>query len=154
MDKLPQNPENQEFLLEQLLSGAAERAAAQQMNELAQKGTVTKAEFGTALSEFENRLIGRIEGMVAQKAAEPAQADPAPEPDPDPVQKAAGRRSTVPSDPRSDNPVRYLIQKARSKEELDPTDKETIWGLTMKGLTQGMSTAEIEGGDFADEYAN
>lgn len=151
---LPQNPPTQDDLLETLLAGAAERAAQKQMEEIAHKGTVTKAEFSTALGEFENRLLGRIDEVFAQKATPAESVEPETE-QPEQVQKAgSGRRSTVQgtSDPRSDNPVRYLIQKGQKGEAFDDLDKSLMWELTRKGLSQGMSTIEIDGKDFADEY--
>lgn len=153
MENLPQNPETQEDLLEKLLAGAAEREAQKAMAELEKKGTVTKAEFSTALSEFEQRLLDKI-GEITQKAAAPVEAPQTTEEET--VQKAGGRRSTITgaTDPRSDNPVRYILQKSRSGQEYDQTDKELIWGLTMKGLTQGMSMTPIDGDDFADEYTD
>jgi hypothetical protein len=102
-------------------------------------------------------LIEKIDSSFTEKLQKAsAQADPEAADPTEPVQKAsAGRRSTIQSstsDPREDNPLRYLLQKSRKGEELDVTDKAIAWGLTLKALTQGMSTAPIEGEDFADEY--
>jgi hypothetical protein len=155
-ENLPQNPETQSDLLEQLLAGAAERETKKAMDELAQKGTVTKAEFSTALGEFEKNLVEKITSSIAdklQKGAPQATPEAAEEDEPEVVAKA-GRKGTLsgaPSgDPRSDNPLKYIVAKARSGEELDQTDKELVWGLTMRGLTAGMSHQDIDGADFCD----
>ena len=157
-EQLPQNPEQQYDLLEKLLAGAAEREARKVTEEKLQKGTVTKSEFGSALVEFEARLGEKIEsalaGIMTQKAS-PAPTEEEEESEGEPVKKA-GRKGTIssaPSDSRSDNPVKYLLQKSRSKtEDFDDLDKALVWELTRKGFLQGMSTQEIDGPDFGDEY--
>lgn len=156
-ENLPQNPPQQDDLLETLLAGAAERAAKKEMDELAKKGTVTKSEFGTALSEFETRLLAAFDAKLGDRVqkggkSEQDEEEDEGEPEAKPVQKA-GRRATLsaPTDARSDNPVRYLVQKGRKNEEFDDQDKALIWALTFKGFTQGMSMQEIDGPDFGDD---
>lgn len=165
MSELPQNPELQADYLEQLMAGAAQRAAqeetAKKAKELEEKGIVTKAELSTVLREFGTQLTETITSSVAAKLDEVKKAAPAPAEATDeeeaaaaPVAKAS-RKGTVSgaSDPREDNPVRYLIQKSRKGESLDDLDRALVWGLTFKGLAQGMSNEPIEGMDFADEYS-
>jgi hypothetical protein len=160
-----QNPPQDDDMLEKLLAGAAQREADKKMKELEEKGVVTKAELSTVLKEFGIQLTETITSAVAdqiKKATPPEAAQPT---DPDQqdqgqqVQKAGQqvgqRKGTIQgaSDPRSDNPIRYLIQKGRAGQEFDDLDRALIWGLTEKGFTQGMSYEDIDGPDFGDDSA-
>lgn len=153
-----QNPELQQDLLEQLLAGAAERETKKAMDELAQKGTVTKAEFSTALNEFGRQLTDTITTQVkeiVQKAAPAAEEETEDKTEEtDPIKKGGSpshRKGTVNTSPREENPLRYIVQKARSKEELDPTDKALVWGLTLNALAKGMTYYNEEIEDFGDD---
>jgi len=150
---LPQNPETQQDLLEQLLAGAAQREARKVAEEQLQKGSVTKAEFSSALGEFKQTMLAELAGLLQQKATSPEQTQDTDqeEEEPEPIQKA-GRKGTIPpaQDPRDANPLQYLLQKARSGGDYDETDKQIIWALTVRGLTAGMSTADVDGEDFGD----
>ena len=152
-ENMPQNPQTQDDLLETLLAGAAERAAAKATEEKLAKGTVTKSEFGSALSEFEQRLLAKFDAVLGDKLQKAAPAEESEGESEQPVQKA-GRKGTLTSttDPRSENPVRYLVQKGKKGEAFDDQDKALVWALTLKGFTQGMDTRDIDGPDFGDEY--
>lgn len=155
------NPEPQQAdLLEQLLAGAAKKAAQEETQKLEQKGVVTRGDFSTALGAFKSELLDEVKTVVAE-AVQKAQPPADPEADPEePVKKGAGRKSTVPggssgdsTDPREANPVAHIIRKSRQMDErtgqpgyakFDTTDKAIAWALTMKGLTQGMSQEPVE----------
>src|SRR5437879_3127597 len=66
-ENMPQNPQTQDDLLENLLKGAAEHAAKTEMEQLAKKGTVTKEEFGAALSQFERNLLEKFDAVLGDK---------------------------------------------------------------------------------------
>ena len=156
------NPEPQQAdLLEQLLAGAAKKAAQEETQKLEQKGVVTRGDFSTALGAFKSELLDEVKTVVADavQKAQPAAADPEAESE-EPVKKGAGRKSTVAggstgdsTDPREANPVAHIIRKSRQVDErtgqpgyakFDTTDKAIAWALTMKGLTQGMSQEPVE----------
>lgn len=160
-DTLPQNPEPQQNLLEELLAGAAQKAAKEEADKLAAKGVVTRDDFNTALGAFKEGLLTEVKNVVAD-AVQKAQPAPVPEEDDEPVRKGAGRKGTIPAasdstDPREANPVGYIVRKSRTVEQnphgfevpgykkFDPTDKAIAWAVTLKGLTQGMSMEPVEG---------
>jgi hypothetical protein len=159
-----QNPPQDDDLLEKLLAGAAKRETDKKMAELESKGVVTKAELSTVLKEFGTQLTETITSAVVDQIKKAAPPEAAPPTDPDQpegqrqgqqaVQKGQ-RKGTIQSssDPRSDNPIRYLIQKGRAGQEFDDLDRALIWGLTEKGFTQGMSHEDIDGPDFGDDSA-
>jgi hypothetical protein len=133
------------------------------MKELQEKGVVTKSELSTVLKEFGVQLTETITTAVVDqiKKADPPdaaqKADPDPNPDPETQQavQKGQRKGTVGggSDPRSDNPIRYLIQKSREGKEFDDLDRALLWGLTEKGFTQGMSFEDVDEPDFGDDSA-
>jgi hypothetical protein len=111
-----------ELTLEELLTLAAK---AQEEKEV-QKG-ITLESLGTLFGQFETKILNAVDERVSK--AMPARGE------------GVGRQSTVnPSeDPRDKDPVSYIVQKSLKPDELDTTDKQLIWALTEKVLTDGMS---------------
>jgi len=146
----------QDDLLERLLAGAATKAAEVEAAKVLSKGVVTKSEISAALGQFETNLLSKVEALLTAKAVVPVEENE------ETVAKAGamvanGRKGTIAgsSNPRDDNPIKYLVQKARSEKPVyDETDKQLMWALTLKGMTAGMSYDATDGVDFGDEYGD
>lgn len=169
MEDTQKNPPTNELKLEELLAGAAERAAAKEAEKLAAKGVVTADQLGDIIAQAMQKVVQQTAVQKAQAAPDSQESDV--EEAEETVQKArpgVGRKGTVQGGAsgnlREDNPIKYLITKARTPVQsgkrtlpgytaFDPLDKDLLWKLTHKGMTQGMSNEPVDGDDFADAFS-
>ena len=141
-DNENQKPTGQDDLLASLLTSAAEKAAKREAQEALEKGFVTRQDINLALDAFGADLQQKIIDSVTTAIMPQVE---------DVVKKAsvAGeRRSTIatPEEERDNDPVAYLIKKGKElgPESYDEVDKRLIWGITYKGLTEGMQAFASE----------
>jgi len=152
---MPEN--NQETkpndFLENLLTEAASRAAKEEAEQALKKGYVTREQINMALDSFgakleetlADKLLGVLEDNVQaalKKALENEEL----------LTKAGARKSTIitPEEERDANPIAYLIKKGRTalaaneEPSYDQVDKDLIWAITEKALSQGMTIDQNE----------
>lgn len=109
--------------LEELLIEAAEAKKAKEQAEQAQKG-ITSSDLADLFSQLETRLLTAMDEKIS-KAQEITRGE------------GVGRKGAV-VDPREEDPLTYIMQKAKTPEDLSPEDKALIGGITHKAIFQGM----------------
>lgn len=88
--------------------------------------TVTKAEIQEMLKEFSSQMSTLLDEKVEKALT--AQREP-----------GVGRQGPPSEDPRDADPVAYVVAKAARDEDLEQSDKDFIWGVTHKAISQGMT---------------
>jgi len=126
-------------LLEQLLVVAAEKAAKQEADDALKKGFVTREQINAALAAFgenlENSIVDKVSASLMPQVTQAITKA---------IESTPGlRKSTVqtPEDERDEDPVGYLLKKAREQgpESFDDVDKQLAWAITYTGLAQGLT---------------
>ncbi len=109
--------------LEDMLIEAAEAKKAKEAEERAHKA-ITAADLGTLLSQLQTNLLEAMDQKIA-KAQEVTRGE------------GIGRKGMV-ADLKEDDPLTYILHKAKEPEDLTPEDKALIGGITSKAIFQGM----------------
>jgi hypothetical protein len=141
-----QNTQTNPDALEQLMIDTATRLQEKKDAEakVAKGQGVTIEQIGDLLAGLMSKVDEKISKAMAKPEVEDEEL---------PVSKSVGRKSTVTSTPvakgsRDENPLQYIVSKARSASDahtnFDPTDKALIWALTSKALSNGMRDTDTD----------
>jgi hypothetical protein len=127
-----------EEMLQQYLAAQLEAQKAPKPVEETQKAQtfVTPEQLTAALSGFATEVSKALAAEMAKvQQAVTEQVEKAL-----PVREAGAGRAGVENtaDPRDENPVAYLVAKARSEGGLSPEDKKLAWAITKSVIADGM----------------
>lgn len=134
---------NMTLSVEQIMAEAAAKIAADKAQADAASTTVetvTKADFGAALVQFKDLMLGEVKSTIEAQIEEIKKAASVP-----PRGEGTGRQGTAtvtPEAEREADPFKYVLKKAQEAkgedDKLDDVDKLLIGEITYNWLTQGL----------------